>query len=78
MQTFKQTATGLGLVPDAEPDRAYSIEEAAERATVCARTLRNDAAAGKLELKKLRRRTIVTATELARYLKDLPNYGTAA
>jgi hypothetical protein len=78
MQTSKQTAAVLGVAPDAEPDRAYSIEEAAERATVCARTLRNDAAAGKLELKKLRRRTIVTATELARYLKDLPSASAAA
>lgn len=78
MQTSKRTAAVLGIVPDAEPDRAYSIEEAAERAGVCGRTLRNEARDGRLTLKKIRRRTIVTASALAAYLASLPNANTAA
>ena len=73
MQTSKQTATVLGIGPEPEPDRAYSIEAAAERAGVCVRTLRNEARDGKLILKKIRRRTVVTAPALAAYLNSLPS-----
>jgi excisionase family DNA binding protein len=57
---------------DIEADRAYSVEEAAERIGVCPNTIYNEAAAGKLILRKVRRRTIVRATDLSEYLANLP------
>jgi transposase-like protein len=68
---MKDTASKLELSA-AESDRAYSVEEAADRIGVCPNTLYNEARAGRLILRKSRRRTVVTATDLAAYLAALP------
>ncbi len=68
---MRDIATAMGLIP-ADPDKAYSVEQAAERIGVCANTVYNEAAAGRLILRKLRRRTVVTAADLAEYLANLP------
>jgi excisionase family DNA binding protein len=59
-------------VADADADRAYTVEEAAERIGVCVGTIYNEAADGRLVLRKLRRRTICTSADLAAYLATLP------
>ena len=61
-------------LPPPEADRAYTVKEAAGRVGVCDDTLYNEARNGKLTLRKIRRRTVITATDLAAYLKSLPTF----
>ncbi len=50
---------------------AYSLEEVAQMLGVSIGHLRNENARGKLNLLKSGRRTLITATEINRYLAEL-------
>jgi excisionase family DNA binding protein len=67
------STTKAGVEP--EPDRAYSLQEAAKRVPVCVNTLYAEIDAGRLTAKKVRRRTVIPATALAEWLQNLPDVG---
>ena len=72
MQTSAKTASILGLSP-VETDRAYEVQEICERLSICRATLYNEARDKRINLKKIRNRTVVTGSEIARYLANLPD-----
>ena len=53
-----------------QSDRVYTIAEAAARLRVCRATIYNEARDGRLIIKKLRRRSVVT--NLSEYIAGLP------
>lgn len=52
---------------------ALSIDEAARQANICRDKIYEEIKTGKLEAKKVGRRTLVMADELRRYLDALPS-----
>lgn len=57
---------------DTDQKMAFSVDEAARRADTCRDKIYGAINAGKLRARKNGRRTLILASDLEAYLKDLP------